>query len=392
MDWINSDEFATIAGISARKARQASSRSLAGLSWRDAELEVRVVFGRGGKSGKQYQVKVSSLPAHLQERLKALQITDEAISKLRFGEPAQLERNWKQHVIRHALAHPRGSSGRKAEIDRLHDTVELDWTGKHLRLSRTTLYKWIQAHEELGVHHLARRIRSDKGSKKVFISRAWSNAVPFTDATKSTIQADLKQYARSLIKRDGQLKQTLVLTSEKLKEITRAYRFCFKDSASEDEACRIPRAFVDEEAQYKAVARHQKDRKASEDDKPRIIRTSGDRVPMELVVMDVHHINVHVLREDGTYSTPKLIAFHDVVTNRVFCELIQFSDRGGVRNADIITAFVNMCQHPAFGMPQVLYGDNGSEYGWADDLEDALKLGVSIKCFETREDRDLNSP
>jgi len=48
-------------------------------------------------------------------------------------------------------------------------------------------------------------------------------AVPFDDETKANIQDDLKQYVRSLIKGGSQFKQTRVLASEKLKEISAAY-------------------------------------------------------------------------------------------------------------------------------------------------------------------------
>ncbi|MGV8936991.1 MAG: hypothetical protein ACOH2J_07685 [Allorhizobium sp.] len=388
--WITAVELADLAGVKRQVANRVCRHFYEGRCdpWRGSILEVVTLHGRGGRSGINYAVKVSSLPVDLQDYLKLRKMADEAVSKLRFGDEAQFERAWKYEIISAALSHPKGSSDRKAEIDILHDTSRLDWTGSKRRLTRTTIYSWIEIYELEGVHGLAQKVRTDRGTKRVFISRSWSNAVPFDDATKSTICGDLKQYVRSLIKGDGQFKQTLVLTSEKLKEITGAYGFRVNDADSEEAIFRIPQAFVQEEAAYKAVARHRKDRKASEDNKPRIRRTTANLVPMEIVVMDVHHINVHVRRDDGTYSTPKLIAFHDIATNRVFCEIIQFYDRGGVRNSDIITGFVNMCQHKAFGVPQFLYADNGSEYRFADDLEDALKLGATVIGFDGAEDRN----
>jgi MarR-like DNA-binding transcriptional regulator SgrR of sgrS sRNA len=129
IDWISCEEVAAIAGISARKARQALNRASDGKAWRDHTLDVRTLQGRGGKSGLQYVVKVSTLPVDLQERLKALQTAGEAVSNLRFGDAAQLERNWKYDVIKAALEHPKGTAERAAEIDRLHGTERLDWTG-----------------------------------------------------------------------------------------------------------------------------------------------------------------------------------------------------------------------------------------------------------------------
>lgn len=383
-NWLKADDFAQVAGISPRKARRALSLAKGGQVWRGNSLEVRTVPGRGGHSGLQYQVKVSSLPPHLQERLKARQITAEVALRFRLGDDsARFERAWKHEIISAALAHPKGSAARKAEIDKIHGQSKLDWTGRSRRLTRTTLYSWIDIYDREGIYGLAQKVRRDRGNKKVVISRAWMNAVPFTEEVMRTIQHDLKQYVRSLIKEGSQPKQTRVLVGEKLKEMTAAYRFTIENPSIFD----IPRTFVEEEYHYKAVYRHNTDRKASHDAAPRI-RRGYDLQPMEVVVADVHHINVLVAREDGTHSTPKLIAFHDLGTNRVFCEFIQFDSRGGVRNSDVITAFVNMCQHPAFGVPQFLYVDNGSEYGFADDLEDALRLGTKVIPFEGQEERN----
>ncbi|TXH81902.1 MAG: hypothetical protein E6Q77_07265 [Rhizobium sp.] len=312
-------------------------------------------------------------------------MTDKVASRLRLDDDtAPFERAWKYEIISAALAHPKGSAERKSEIDALDGKSKLDWTGTQRKLSKSTLYKWIETYELEGIYGLAQKVRRDKGEKKVFISREWSNAVPFDEETKATIEHDLKQYVRGLVKGGGQLKQTRVLAAEKLKEISDAYGYT-RGSAS---VFAIPQAFVQAEHHFKAVYRHKVDRKASMDNVPRVRRSTANLMPMEVVVADVHHVNILVGRADGTYSTPKLIAFHDIATNRVFCEFIQFDNRGGVRNSDIITAFVNMCQHPAFGVPQFLYVDNGSEYGFADDLADALRLGAKVIPFNGREDRN----
>jgi hypothetical protein len=387
--WISAVEFSEVADM----CRQVANRLCASFSegrkttWHGQPLEVRIVMGRGGKSGKQYQVRVSSLPLRLQERLKASQITDEALSKLRFGDKAQFERNWKYDLISRAMEHPKGSSERKAEIFRLHGRTVHDWTGRVTKLSKSTIYKWIESFELYGVHGLTSKVRKDKGEKKVSISRAWTKAVPFDDGMKAAIEHDVKQYIRSLLKQSTSLGVCQVLAAEKLEEITVAYGYRASE-ARRDEIFAIPRTFVDEEVQAKAVARHKFDRKASVDDQPRIRRTTAKLDPMEVIVMDVHHLDIHVAREDGSYSTPKLIAFHDIATGRVFAEIIQFDNRGGVRNADIITGFTNMCQHSAFGVPQFLYVDNGSEYAFADDLEDALKLGSKVIGFDGSQDRN----
>lgn len=386
--WLSTADFARLAAME----RQVANRLLGSFfygrkaSWRGHALEVQTSYGRGGRSGIQYQVKVASLPVHIQDRLKALQIGDELVSSFRLGDDtARFERAWKYEVIAAAVAAPKGSAERSAEIARLDGTSRLDWTGHQRKLTKSTLYKWIDIFEAEGIHGLAQKVRRDRGVSRVFISRAWSDTVSLDDATKAQIEADLRTHIRRLHKSGSQLKQAMVLASNKLREMTLAYKCLSAEAAANDAIFEVPRAFVDAEGAFKAVYRHKFDRKASEDSKPRIRRTIHGLQPMEVVVMDVHHINVHVAREDGTYSTAKLLAFYDIATARVFCEIIQFNDRGGVRNSDVIQAFVNMCEHPAFGVPQFLYADNGSEYRFADMLEDALKLGSSVIPYEGRE-------
>jgi hypothetical protein len=367
--------LAFAAGIS----RQAVWKALVSRWWHGHNLEVRTIHGRGGRSGIQYQVKVSSLPPHLQERLKALQSDVEARLKLRLGDDqARLERAWKYDVIRPALAYPAGSGDRRAEIDKLDGVERLDWTGQYRKLARSTLYAWIDTYEAEGIHGLAKRVRKDKGAKRVYISRAWTKAVPFDDEIKATIEHDIKQHIRSLIKGGLGPKQTREMASAKLEEITGAYGFLVNHPTQIKSVFAIPQAFVQAENQFKAVYLRRSDRKAYEDDKPRIHRTIEGLMPMDVVVADIHHTNVRILRDDGTTATPKMIAFMDIATERVFYERILFEGRGGVRNVDVIRTFINMCMDHSWGLPKKMYFDNGSEYRFADYLEDALRLGVEM--------------
>jgi hypothetical protein len=381
--WCDTSELATVCGLTVQQVRTLCRRQQAFGS----ALDVRTFHGRGGRSGIQYQVKVSSLPPHLQDRLKALQTSDEAASRLRLGDDtARFERAWKYEVIAPALEHPWRSAERKAEIENMDGTYRLDWTGHRRKLTQSTLYKWIEIYENEGIHALAQKVRRDKGEKKALINRAWMQTVPFDDFAKETIAEDIVQFIRGLIVKGTTRKLVRFMAGAELRRLTAAYGYVVSDEAEAAKLFNIPDAIVSAEARFKAVYRHNFDRKASEDKKPRIRRTIAGLQPMEIVVMDVHHINVMVRRENGTIASPKFLAFHDVATNRVFGELVFLNERGGVRNVDVIEAFKRMCQHPAFGMPQKLYCDNGSEYGFADYLEDALKLNCSITPY-TAEDR-----
>lgn len=360
----------------------ALKRASEGLNWHGHVLEVRTDLGRGGNGGKRYEVKVSSLPVDLQDRLRDLQTDFEDPSKTRLGEGAQRKRTWIYDVIRPALAHPKNSRERGSEIAKLDGTKRLDWKGKYQRLSKTRIYEWIKTYEDGGIHALAGDVRSDAGKKKCWVSKVWHNAVPFDDQVKATIHEDLKRYVRGLIMGGSQHKQTRVLASHKLIQLTAAHGYRLNDPEREKAVFYIPHDFVRDERHYKAVYRRRSDRKAHDDDQPRIKRTIEGLMPMDVVVADIHHVNVRILRDDGTVATPKMIGFFDVATERFYYEMVLFEGRAGVRNMDVIRTFLNMCQDPAFGLPKKLYFDNGSEYRFADQLEDALSLGVKFGDLE----------
>ncbi|RWA58060.1 hypothetical protein [Mesorhizobium sp.] len=56
--------------------------------------------------------------------------------------------------------------------------------------------------------------------------------------------------------------------------------------------------------------------------------------------------------------------------------MIAFDTRGGVNNRDVVEVFAAMVEHPAFGLPESLYIDNGKEHGFVTYLDDAMTLTV----------------
>lgn len=221
-----------------------------------------------------------------------------------------------------------------------------------------------------------RRDRADKGKKRVVISRQWDALVPFDPITKARIAENLKQEIRGLLAAGAAWGHVKILARNFLIETTRSWGFCPSDPASFEKACSIPWTLVSEELQYRKVHQFRTNRKAYEDSRPRGRRSIEGMRPMELVVGDVHPIDIHLTRADGSTCTAKLIGFLDWATGRVWCDLIAFDTRGGVNNRDVIEVFAAMVEHPAFGLPEALYIDNGKEYGFATYLDDAMTLTV----------------
>lgn len=378
--WAPIECVAQIAEISNRKARNAASRAFReGTTWRGATLTVRTVRGRGGRSGLRYEVLVSSLPFDLQERFNAAQRL--AATPLEPVAASSAEREWWHLLLRPALVHPKRSQERGAAITAILSRPLTDWTGKEIAPSRRTLERQMAAYEQHGLMGLARHHRQDKGQARVLISRAWDAAAPFTDDVKAEVAGRLRDYIRGLYKDGAGFGIIARLASEKLRDLSNVYLRrshgidCDTEALIPSSICKLPRSFIEAEARFRIVATFKRDRKAYEDrERPRVSRTSAGMWPMDLVVGDVHHLDIVMKREDGSEAWPKLIAWADQATHRVRVDVVLLEKGEGIRNADVIRSFIAMTQDETWGMPHMLYLDNGSEYRWPEFVDDAMKL------------------
>lgn len=375
MSWVDSRTIAAAAGINERRVRKALAKIVAGRAtqWRGCRLEIKVAHARGGASGKSYLVKASSLPPYLQERLKARQTPVESRSNGGFqGEAGQ--HLWWLDYLAPALQHKANTPERAEALAQLDGKPTRDWRGRAFAPSLRTLQRHVKRCDD--GRKSGRHSRKDKGMKRFFISRKWDKAVPFADDIKAKVAEDLKQEIRGLLKSGASWGHTLLLARKFLIDTTRSWGFRPSDPAVLERVCFIPKQIVSAELIYRNVHQFKRDRKAYEDRRPRIRRGIDGMRPMELVVGDVHPVDIHLTRDDGTIGTARLIAFMDWATQRVWCELIFFEKRGGVRNPDVIEVFAAMAEHPAWGLPENLYIDNGKEYGFAAFLDDAMRLTV----------------
>jgi hypothetical protein len=84
---------------------------------------------------------------------------------------------------------------------------------------------------------------------------------------------------------------------------------------------------------------------------------------MEVVVVDVKHLDVVLRRPDGGAAYPKIIAFEDTATGRAFLRVVIPEKGEGVRQEYVNDAFIAMAVDPRWGLPQALLYDRGSENG-----------------------------
>jgi Mu transposase, C-terminal len=385
-NWCKPADLAVAAGLSVQQIRNICR---AGYGFGHA-LKVRAVKGKGGASGKQYEVAIDSLPEHFKARLKPAQ----ALVKAPSGALALprsgggIEAGYWHTLLQPVLDLPKGSAARTAAYAAILAQPNIK-EGKPHFPTRSSLTRRVARIEAAGMAGLVRPQRADAGKARVILSRQWDKAVPFDDETKAKIAAGVRDEIRGYVKGGARISKIRVLVRNYLVRTTQAYGHRPNDLKALERACSIPKHMVEAENVYKAVQRHRFDRKASEDAAPRGRRHIGGLEPMEVVVMDVHHCNVLLDKSSGRTGTAKLLAFMDMATQRVWCDLIFFDKSGGVRNVDVIESFKGMAQHPAFGLPKFLYCDNGSEYLFADHLDDALKLNVHIKGLTGERDSQI---
>jgi hypothetical protein len=374
--WIAASAVASLAGVSDRRIRSVITE---GGKWRDAQLVSRKTHGRGGRAGLQYEILIASLPPGIQEALKA-HFTEE---KNALRDDGAAERDWWSLTLAPALAHARYSRERSAAIDAILARPLTDWRGQHFVVSRRTIDRKLRAYEDDGAGGLAPRVRKDKGIKRTVISKTWDRLARDVGADELAIQkvaVELQGYVRGLYTNGTSPAAIAILAAAKLRELSNAADLNI--AGWPDSAFDVPRRFIEAESRFHNVAIFDRDRKAYEDAKPRILRTRDGLEPMQVVAGDVHHLDICMHRPDGSIAWSKAIAWLDLATNRIWLDVVLLGPGEGVRNADVIVSFIRMCT--AWGMPRSLYLDNGSEYRWSDFIDDALKLIARIEYADDR--------
>ncbi|WP_165791847.1 Mu transposase C-terminal domain-containing protein [Thalassospira marina] len=273
---------------------------------------------------------------------------------------------WRLEIIQPALAHGRGTASRKATAQELAGKRRQP-DGKVKTVSERTIYNWIKRYEDGGIAALANKPSNAKSQPRVLVTRKWDDAVKLPSAVKQGIADELQRYIRSLWSNGtAGWRHVCQLSSAKLMELTLdAGRHVDADTIKE--TCEVNRSLAERWRSHSVVAVHDKDAKAYFDKfLPRVSRNRLGLKPMDIVVGDVHHIDIYLRREDGTMATPKAIVWHDVATNRLYWTLILLGAREGVRRFHVAASFASMCSQ--WGLPKRLYLDNGSEYNWAEML------------------------
>lgn len=369
--WITSGAFAALVNISRRAAIAALRRAAAGQSWRDCALAVRAVRGRGGNGGRGYEVDATSLPPAL--RAKFGQQAESNILPAPTAPTLTFDLDsddWQRRLawLKPALA--ARQEGRPVGRS-LRDVARTDGAP-----SFETLKRWLASYSKHGVAGLQRRRRADATKSKVMISTEWDEAtVSLLREKRREIVAAVELQIRSLYAAGApSRRQVAELATGELIKLTRAAGVEMTE-AEALRVCRVPEHFARRDRGYQIVAVKRHDAKQFFDRHlPRIKRDRSSLLPMQCVAGDVHRADIYYRRKDGSLATPRLIAWTDLATNRVFATVVFFEKAKDVTREHVIGSFIEMTQ--TWGMPSRLYLDNGSEYSWTDFITDALKCAA----------------
>lgn len=299
-------DFAKLADLSRQKASAALGRCRAGGAWRGHALRVREAAGRGGAGGRVYLVAIDSLPAELRARLP--ETPSRAVGAA--AEPAPPRR---------------------------------------------------------------RKRRCDRGKPRVVISLRWDAAAEEAGLTvdaQRDVAAELWRRLRSLW-RSGSTPGIIPVTAgAELRRLSESAGMAIRE-ADWKTVCAVPERMIRKarRARIVAVVRGDAGRTAATLT-PRIWRDRSDLLPMEVVAGDVHPIDIRVRRDDGSEAYPRMIAFQDQATGRIFFRVFLCPKNEDVRLEHVVATYAEMVTNPDFGVPGCLYLDRGGEFNFHDAADE----------------------
>lgn len=380
--WISPTEFAALIGISRQKAGSGLRKCLEGKTWRGHQLQVRAVHGRGGRAGVRYEVALASLPADLQvawaqqntrkvaviapERVKTPQVRLGVINAVQAHKPRSPER---AEAVRQA------AQATKLSERRINDLAA-----------------------KFGDRDLKVFFRKPRADKQKLRCRLWRDLDKALDNTSLTAQErdDLDDVVRKII---ISLWRSGAPSARQVAILARPHII----AAIEQTGCGLSRGelmklasappnFIRYYRRYRMIHRQETDAGTfAAENRPRIRRHRDDLEPMQVVALDVKHLDIYLQRNDGSLATPKLICFADLACNRLFFHVVLLEKGKGVRQEHVLEAITRMLVHPEWGVPGALYVDNGSENGALNLVEPLMELSFPVMDGRHLRDRVIKA-
>lgn len=393
--WLNVDQFADLSGNQIRGTQKTLKNAINGKPWKGVNLVVREVAGVGGHGGIRYEVRVDSLPPSLLARWREQQGIQDAVIEAPKTIPLKdraaarrMERaRWRLQVIQPALKFKKRSPERGAVVESIAQQVLIDPFGVTKTLTTATVRNWLRAYESGGLQALGPKPRKDSHQSLVEVSVQWDQAVALAvgDEQMRVLAQQVRKYMQQQWRsgargwRDAQRK-----TASRCVELLEDAGVP-GDRDQLSALCQISRRQVEKGRELALIDMAENDAKHYFDHHlPRIHRDISGMLPMDVIVGDVHPVDVTLHRDDGSEVYARAICWHDLATNRLWITIVILEKGEGVRREHVAASFASMCD--SWGLPVTLYLDNGSEYNWAEMLDGFSELarlagGLKLKLL-----------
>jgi len=261
----------------------------------------------------------------------------------------------------------------KYEIGSVRWREEVATSAEELGTHPKTIARWVTRYAEVGLDGLANRQPANAGQPRVFVSLRFDGAFKAQGhdlGLLPVIAAEVDQKIKDIWASPAERAGVMDVKERAEFELT---TICERHGiAIPPDALTISRRHVERFGEFRQVNVMRNDRKRFADGQPRIARDWTLLSPMAVAIADVHYVDVRVLREDGTAAYPKMICFKDGGTGRIWVKVLLLSAGRGVRQEDVIQAFIQMTTDSMWGFPETIYMDNGREFSCLERLREAL--------------------
>lgn len=340
-DLMSISEFATSVGISERVARKRFSAR----RYRGHDLPVSVVKNASSRPAQHLVLPMAS--KELKELLNVpLNDSSNPISELNeggFGAPYS-KKDYGLATKRHEVIVPILAADK-------HSCVRAELfkqISEQNNFSERSLREWVQAFENGGVTALLPSTRSDKGKRRVLVSRLWDAQIDLPAYTKVKTADRIVREARSMVANDGTSAREVVRVSS-----NNLARYCASEGSELarghlQSICALNRSWAKRARieEFRLAHLHDKDHGTYQDRAVLRIRRNLHPRPMGLLIGDVHYVDLLVEERDEPVRV-RLIAWMDASSMFVWVTPVFLPKGKGVRQEDVAeslsqVAFVSM--------------------------------------------------
>ncbi len=281
------------------------------------------------------------------------------------SQSALIEFRWR--VVQEVIETAARSYERGVELRRAH---------KKWGVSVRTMQRWVANFEAAdgNISSLARAKPRNAGRGRVWVSRTFDRIYLLNEHCDPALLPALQAKVDQLIRAAWASQAQRAGWRQVGREVMTAFARHLRQSGISlpEDALTLSQRRIREARYFRIVDIRAHDRKSYDDERPRIRRANDSFLPMQQIVMDVKVLDCAVSRTDGTVAWPRMIAFMDMGTQRVFRRFFLLNTSEAIRQEHVATVFVDMISDPMWGFPQQLYRDNGSEFFILNMIRSAL--------------------